>query len=151
MGFKNIQDRINYDKQYYIKNKKKLLIDRWKKTGLIGDYDLIYDRYLKSTECELCGITYDLKNKKNMEHNHHTGELRSICCQTCNMRMPDRKTPTNNITGYKNIIIKTDNRSKKQLIRYMYKKSIDGKIKERTFKTITEALCYKFIMILKHN
>ena len=49
----------------------------------------------------------------------------------------------NNKLGFKNICYHKANRE------YVYKKIIRGKRYHRYFKTLTEALCYKYIFILK--
>ena len=101
-----------YMKEYYEKNKEKILekqreyfetengkkskrshtIRCWKKRGLIvDDYNIIYDRWLISEKCEMCDKEYKMTKggylNKCMEHNHTTGEFRSICCNSCNTKM----------------------------------------------------------------
>tara|TARA_R110000851_G_scaffold273917_1_gene426575 strand:+ start:137 stop:580 length:444 start_codon:yes stop_codon:yes gene_type:complete len=142
-------DQTEYQKQYYIKNRRRKLINRWKKQGLLSnDYNFIFDKYSESSNCELCNVSF-INITKCMEHSHITGKFRHICCISCNNNMKDRKTPLQNITGHKNIIIKTDKRSNKTIIRYMYKKTIYGKTYSKTFKFKKDALCYKFICLLK--
>ena len=83
--------------------KKSQRITHWKQQGLIGDYDIIYNRYINNDKCELCKKTYKDNRDKCMEHNHTTGEFRSICCQRCNANMLDKKIQNNNKSGIKNI------------------------------------------------
>ena len=62
-------------KEYYLKNKEKIKeknkeyshqskksnkISKWKGYGLITDKNEIYDRWLNSNNCELCGHDYSL-------------------------------------------------------------------------------------------
>ena len=89
-----------FDKKEYMKNynkspqgKKSATINNWKTNGLIESKEFmehIYDEYLRSEECELCGEPYSKHNRKEMEHNHETGEFRNICCHRCNMWKTDR-------------------------------------------------------------
>ena len=82
------------DRKEYLKNyaktpqgKKNRTINNWKYQGLkeTNEFiDQIYDEYLRSEECQLCGEPYSEHNIKNMEHNHETGEFRNICCHRCN-------------------------------------------------------------------
>ena len=50
----------------------------------------IYEEYLLSEECELCGEPYKNSKDKQMEHNHKTGEFRNICCNRCNHWKADK-------------------------------------------------------------
>ena len=83
--------------------KKSCKISDWKKSCLIVDnYDEIYYRWLNSEKCEMCGKEYVMTKRgfldKCMEHNHITGEFRSICCMSCNSKMmhKDRKKEKEN-------------------------------------------------------
>jgi len=103
------QNNKEKQKEYYENNKEKVLeyykeykqtengkrnnkISTWKYSGLIvDDYDTIYDRWLNSVKCEMCDKEYKMTKKgyldKCLEHNHTTGEFRSICCISCNGKM----------------------------------------------------------------
>ena len=89
-----------YDKKEYMKNyyktpegKKSNTINDWKRKGLIETKEFmeqIYEEYLNSEECELCGEPYSEHNRKEMEHNHLNGEFRNICCHRCNCWKTDK-------------------------------------------------------------
>ena len=114
---KNKEKQIIYYKEYYEKNKekykernkekkneetkkyrqtpngkKKRKIYRWKSNGLVStDYNLLYENYLKSINCEECGVEYGKYGDgtgtyKCMDHNHETGLFRNYLCNTCNIR-----------------------------------------------------------------
>ena len=71
----------------------------WKRTGLIctdEECEEIYQQYIYSTNCELCGKVYKSTKDRQMDHCHETGKFRNICCTQCNGRKRDRKIPTNN-------------------------------------------------------
>ena len=73
--------------------KKCHTICQWKQRGLKETKEFIeqiYEEYLRSEECELCGEPYSKHNKKEMEHNHLNGEFRNICCHRCNHWKADR-------------------------------------------------------------
>tara|TARA_R110002012_G_scaffold45729_4_gene121351 strand:+ start:179 stop:595 length:417 start_codon:yes stop_codon:yes gene_type:complete len=75
------------------KGKKCNTINAWKCRGLKESkefIDQIYEEYLNSEECQLCGEPYSEHNRKEMEHNHLTGEFRNICCKRCNMWKTDK-------------------------------------------------------------
>ena len=78
-------------------------IYNWKKRGLIGDYDKIYDKYISTTNCELCNVILtDGKpintSTKNMNHNHLTGYFINIICHKCNQQN-DRQLIRKRIVG----------------------------------------------------
>tara|TARA_R110000782_G_scaffold40797_1_gene94141 strand:+ start:226 stop:636 length:411 start_codon:yes stop_codon:yes gene_type:complete len=80
------------DKNCYNAKKSKTIIC-WKRRGLKESKEFIeqiYEEYLNSEECQLCGEVYSKDNIKNMEHNHLTGEFRNICCHRCNCWKTDR-------------------------------------------------------------
>jgi len=126
------------------KSKKSTRISEWKKKGLICEnYDQVYELWLDSTHCDKCGCQYTKKNHKDMEHCHTTGAFRGIVCHKCNMNMLDKKKPTTNTSGHKNIGY---NKLRKK---YEYRKRYYGKTRTKYFKTLSQALCWKYIMLLR--
>ena len=102
---KNKEKLLARKREYYEKNKEKILAQRqreyrqsnpkkhriitWKKLGIIGNYDEIYERYLATNECEDCGIEmcFGLSgDARTCYHNHDTGEVRGIVCRRCNFK-----------------------------------------------------------------
>ena len=121
------------------KGRKTQKIKYWKQKGLIGDYELIYDRWLNATNCELCNCDFDT-NKKCMEHSHITGQFRNITCNSCNLNKSDKKKNSNNKSGYKNIT--------KLKNSWVYKKRFKGKTYTKCSKDKIEILCIKFAYIM---
>jgi len=143
---KNKQNLKQKKKEYRETNKGKKIIkiSQWKSNGLISDnYDQVYQLWLDSTHCDKCGCQYTDKIPKDMEHCHTTGRFRAIVCHKCNMNMLDRTKPTTNKSGHKNIYY--DKREKK----YKYQKTYYGKVLRKQFKTKVDALCFKYIMLLR--
>ena len=72
--------------------KKVYIVSNWKRSGLVStDYNLLYENYLKSTNCEECDIGYGTVRDgsgtwKCMDHNHETGLFRNYLCNNCNIR-----------------------------------------------------------------
>ena len=67
--------------------KKQNRINQWIFRGLNESREYIeqiYEEYLSSEECQLCGEVYSIKNNKNMDHCHETGKFRNIVCKRCN-------------------------------------------------------------------
>ena len=91
-----------YNHYYYQNNKARFLmynqrdhevkmnrIKNWRRIGVDRGYDfeIIYDIYINTTACDLCGITFTNgkgARSKCLDHNHETGEIRNIVCMTCN-------------------------------------------------------------------
>ena len=86
-------------KEYYENNKKKRkeyrlspsgkkseTICKWKQRGLIHDnYEELYDKYLNTTECEICKYVFDNTNWRCLDHDHETNLFRQILCFKCNV------------------------------------------------------------------
>ena len=118
------------------KGKKKLTFDNWKKGGLVGDYEAVYEIYLNTTNCMRCSIQFCVGNRKSMDHDHETGEYRAVLCNTCNAHNPDDKTiRKDNSLGIPNI---NPNQGG-----YVFSKSKNKKRHQKWFKTLEEAIKYK--------
>ena len=86
------------------------------------------------------------ENKPQVDHIHrdksdnHVDNLRWVNNSENNQNVGMRKT---NTSGHKNISYN------KRDDKYQYQKTIRGVIHTKYFKTLAEALCYKYIFILK--
>ena len=107
---KNDPDRIEYMRQLQKKPHiiKTRMICTWKRRGVIcDDFDTLYQNYLDSTICDLCGILFDNTIKatsKCLDHDHTTGLFRNMLCNTCNWthtRMQQKKELTTQIQLYR--------------------------------------------------
>jgi len=115
---------------------KRKTLDNWKRAGLVHDNpEALYDEYIYSTNCDLCGEFYKSSNDRQMEHSHETGEFRNFVCQSCNQRKSDVKMKSNNTSGYKGICKHKDKKCKQGFI-WRFEAYIDGK--QKVIKTSTD-------------
>ena len=120
-------------KQYRLNNPGMCRIEKWKLKGLITtDYNIIYNRYVNSTNCEKCNHDYSYY-KKNMDHEHINNvvcNFRAILCHKCNVNRNGKNT-----TGTPNI----HKHAVGWCYQVVYKKVRHWKL----FKTKPEAIAYK--------
>jgi len=91
---KNKEKIIQQKKKYRESpnGKKTEIIKGWKRLGLVStNYNLLYDNYFKSTNCEECSVEYGKIGDgtgtwKCMDHDHETGLFRNYLCHGCNAR-----------------------------------------------------------------
>jgi hypothetical protein len=122
---------------------------KWKYRGLIlrecETYDNIYDKVYSTPNCELCNISFE-NNTPEMDHDHISGYFRKVLCRSCNAsyKQGPKKSYCNNKSGHRHI----GYREKRGY--YTVGKRVNGKILgSREFKSKVDAICYKFIMLLK--
>ena len=129
------------------RDRKPQRIRNWKKYGLIGDYETIYDRYVNTTNCDLCNVFLEGRgrNRKCMEHNHANGQFRNIVCHTCNCKKSDNKIPITNKSGYKHIHYCNIRK------RWVYSRRFKGKPITIRRKNKIDILCIKFAGLLLYK
>ena len=72
------------------KGKKFHRIRNWKRRGILSDnYDELYEEYINTQNCDICGVQlvenkFSVPNRRCLDHDHETGAVRYICCQSCN-------------------------------------------------------------------
>ena len=78
--FKEYNER-DYVKQYNT-------IKNWKRIGIkSNNYEELYLLYISMDYCMLCNEEFDKRINKHLDHNHQTGEVRYICCRSCNKKL----------------------------------------------------------------
>ena len=91
----------------------------WKGKGLIcsdEEIEEIYQQYIYSTNCEICGNEYKSRSDRQMDHEHSTGKFRNVCCRSCNQRRSDVKIRSDNTSGHKYIYERKNSRMKQGFI-----------------------------------
>ena len=122
--------------------KKSQTISCWKRRGLKGNYDEIYDIYINTNICNICGKK-DISGKdKHMEHCHNTGKFRGVVCERCNNNMKDRKVQSNNKLKIKNVYYDEKIKS------YIFDKKRNGIRYQLQNKNKSLILWYKFTISL---
>ena len=126
----------------------RVTISQWKYRGLKlreGEtYEEIYQKVISATHCELCNVSFE-NETACMDHDHITGYFRKVLCIRCNSSYM-KQMNANNKTGHKFISCQTAN----GYISYCVHKRINGKsIGRRQFKNKIDAICYKYILLLK--
>ena len=111
-------------------------LSTWKGAGLVGDYEAIYEIYLKTVSCMRCSIQLTIGDHRTtmkcMDHDHDTGEYRAVLCNGCNK---DNLLDTH---------ARKDNKLQEKYIGHhgrLYRFRYKGH--SETFKTLDEAIKYK--------
>tara|TARA_R110001592_G_C12903843_1_gene726894 strand:- start:380 stop:739 length:360 start_codon:yes stop_codon:yes gene_type:complete len=88
----------NRSKKYYSGNREMILkknktdprrlkssrINNWKRRGVVGDLNELYDKYLNTDKCEICEKTFISSRDKCLDHDHDTNLFRYFLCKDCN-------------------------------------------------------------------
>ena len=107
---------------------------KWRYRGLIltsqEEFDEIYERYMASTNCELCDEPYKSTLDRHMDHCHYIdnkwGWFRNVICNSCNQLRSDNKIRSTNTSGYIGIC-KHKNFTYKQGFIWIFRASINRK------------------------
>ena len=138
------------------KNHKYFTFRNWDNRGVIFESEEhkqeIYQRYIYSSNCELCGKQYKNSSDRQLEHEHDPNKpnFRNIVCRKCNSHKKDVKIPSNNTTGEKGIS-KVKNKKMKQGFTYVIEIKRDGKrVLNTNRKTLEEAIICRNNFIKEH-
>ena len=78
-------------KKWKENNPDKCKITKWKLNGIIdGDFDLLYEVYIKENNCWICGVYFCVSNHRCLDHDHDIKDddnVRYICCRNCNIHI----------------------------------------------------------------
>ena len=106
-----MKSRQEKDKRYRQSDKGKKSQRKiwWESRGVVfdNDFDEIHDRYINSSQCELCNKVYKNSLDRCLDHCHTTGKFRNVVCQSCN--------------HIRDIPIRVDNKLKEKYINYIVK------------------------------
>ena len=157
---KSKEDRSAYNKEWYQQNREKelanrkeykknnpkiFIMSRWRSSGLVGDLDAIYERYINTSHCDECQIELCRgqkgANKKCMDHCHSSGEFRNVLCHNCNMKRREKSKA--NTSGYPNIM--------KDGGGWRFMKMINKKKYYFHSSSKIDCLCYKYLFNLKRK
>ena len=138
-----------------MRNHRKETIANWIKRGVVSDdYDKLYDYHMSINQCQICNIDFDdtIKNQRCLDHDHGSGYYRKTLCRSCNASylITPQKLKANNKSGQmwiKNQ--KNKNKSGNYSFSWCYQRKMDDKYKRKCFKTLTKAIAFSFIQLLK--
>ena len=105
----NKQEKKEYNRLYHSENREKIkqkkmewtqtekgkkshIISNWRYIGILCfDWDLLYDLFLKTTNCEFCNVELNTNTKtlKCLDHNHSIKDkfnVRGVLCLSCNIK-----------------------------------------------------------------
>lgn len=91
---KNKERLKEYQKSYNhtLKGKKGMRIANWKQIGVQDtNYSELYDFYIKQNNCWICNEKFKNSKARHLDHDHETGEVRYICCVSCNTTILSNK------------------------------------------------------------
>jgi hypothetical protein len=133
---------------------KTYTIYNWKKRGVKSDnYDNLYNHHMSINNCQLCNILFDntSKNLRCLDHDHDTGLYRLTICNSCNANY---KTEINrfkscNKSGHMWITNHKQKYNATYRFDWRYQRKIDGMRKIKCFNTLTKAIAFSFIQLLK--
>ena len=91
------QKNKGYIKEYRQteQGKKSNIIGKWRHLGILCfNFDLLYDIFLKTTNCEFCNVKlttgrYMTSTTKCLDHDHSINDMfnvRGVLCQSCNIK-----------------------------------------------------------------
>ena len=92
--FQTNKEEIKKQKKLYRETeqgKKNYMLRNWFRIGLKGNYEKIYEYYLKTEHCQECECVFGKKGDgtgtfKCMDHHHATGLFRNVLCNACNVK-----------------------------------------------------------------
>jgi len=131
--------------------RKRKKICRWNSQGIIcDDWNGLYERVLKATQCELCPKVFSSSRDKQVDHDHHITDapnVRNIVCQKCNIQKSDFKCTSNTGERYiSKLFSKKDNR-----YYYCIQINRDGKRIMSTSSVSLEKSIVKRDLFIKNN
>jgi hypothetical protein len=95
---KNRDKVLNQKKRYYTKNKDKWVVQRHKIERKYGIKEEDYKAMLEDQEycCAICGNHFNTQKRRlAIDHDHKTGKIRGLLCDSCNLGLGSFKDDIN--------------------------------------------------------
>ena len=84
--YQNSKDKIKAYNQTEEGYKKRKIL-KWKERGVItNDFNILYDLYINTTECNICNKVFMDKFDRCLDHDHENGLFRYVLCRYCNTK-----------------------------------------------------------------
>ena len=117
---------------------------KWKFLGVdMDNFDEIYNRYINSSQCELCNKIYEKTYDRCLDHCHTTGKFRNVVCRRCNTLKSDTVKRKENTSGYKNITVCKAPLYKTGLCYWVEFSRNGKKICQKRNKTLEDAILFR--------
>ena len=125
----------------------------WKRYGMKftnEEFLEIYNRYIHASHCEFCKKAFKNTKDRQLDHNHDTGEIRNILCNSCNGRKKDRVNNKKNASGYKYIYKDPDPKAVKGFY-WRFSLTINGKYRKlKSSVDINKVIAFRDQYFLEH-
>lgn len=89
MTYKDLERRRKYLQEYnrtHFEQRKRIHHRaEWKALGLdVRECERVYDA---TTACDICGVPFDGKKQKSLDHDHKNKVIRGVLCASCNLAL----------------------------------------------------------------
>tara|TARA_R110000823_G_scaffold86958_1_gene194143 strand:- start:970 stop:1485 length:516 start_codon:yes stop_codon:yes gene_type:complete len=91
---KNLDKFNKYMQEYRDSDigKRRMRVANWRQIGIEdSNFNDLYDFYMTETNCMICDKEYKDSRERHLDHDHESGEVRYICCRTCNIYLLGNK------------------------------------------------------------
>ena len=85
--YKNNKEKVDARNKAYSETPagiKSTSMRMWRYLGVKNVNDEMYERYINTTNCDVCNKEFKNSMDRHLDHDHETGEMRWVLCCSCN-------------------------------------------------------------------